>query len=63
MTTDVEVSFYLCGGCVPSTMKVQAIATFTTISGTPWIPVGLYFVSLVVSLQWCGARNFNVNPV
>ena len=33
VTTDVEVSFFLCGGCVPSTMKVQAIATFTTISG------------------------------
>ena len=29
----VEVSFYLCGGCVPSSMKVRAIATYVTVAG------------------------------
>ena len=34
VSTTFEVSFYLCGGSVPSTMKVEVIATYTTISGT-----------------------------
>ncbi|XP_028409077.1 protein PTHB1-like [Dendronephthya gigantea] len=35
VSTDIEISFYLCGGCVPSTMKIQAIATFITLSEAP----------------------------
>lgn len=53
VSTVIEVSFYLCGSSIPSTMKVRAIATFTTMSDAPRISQCEFELPLCLVCRGC----------
>ncbi|XP_046859172.1 protein PTHB1-like [Xenia sp. Carnegie-2017] len=51
--TEIEVSFYLCCSCVPSSMKVRALATYTTALGSPRISQCEFELPVFLVLRGC----------